>query len=411
MSAVTGGRVRWVAAAAFLLVAVVLALVAFGLEQVWAVIVGVPLTLAMGLLLAAAAPRVQERTRPQPKLSLLVDGDEPVSRLVSNELAPWPIAADRIVANEAADARETVKLEGTVQWQFLQALSQRPPEAARERAREQFEKRVVAFEDELRDWLADYERLAAEHHASREIRFRVQNTGAHAEGVRLVLDLPDTVTMADEVPSIDAPPSPPTYTGRPPADEAATRAILELGRPAPKIMPRERPAWITNPAGQTVTEIGDVHRDQVEYARASVVLRASRPGDHTIGWSLLTKSASKTTTGSFVFHVPAVDVSRPAFGRMAGILEYPDLVIREVPPSSWREDAVAVDLQPRTTDPPLHPPEIPERGPTVELVDRIMGRRGVLQWMRLGLDPANDGPSSGYVNVGPAERSTPDSNE
>lgn len=399
----TGGRVQWVAGAAFLLVAVVLALVAFGVEQVWAVIVGVPLTFAIGLLLAAAAPRVQERTRPQPKLALLVEGDEPVRRVVSNELPPWPIAADRIVANEVADARESLKLEGLVQWQFLQALSQRPSDAARKRGRDLFEKRVVAFEGELREWLVEYERSTAERHASREIRFRVHNAGAHAEAVRLVLELPDTVTIADDVPSIDAPPSRPVYTGRSAAGEVATRPLLDLGRAAPKIRPLERSAWTTNPAGQTLTDIGDVHRDQVVYAATGVVLRASCPGDHTVGWSLLTKSASKTVTGSFVFHVPVVDASRPAFGRMAGILEYPDLVIHEVPASPWREDAEPVDLQPRTADPPLDPPEIPERGPHVKLRDRLIRRRETMDWIGLGLDPEYDGPSSIHV-LGPADQ-------
>ncbi len=411
LSAKTRSRVRWAVGAAVLLVGIEAALLAFGLAQVWAVLVGVPLTIAVGVLLAALAPRVQERTRPQPKLSLLVDEDAPVSRLVSNALAPWPVAVARIVANEAADARETVKHERLLQWQFLQALTPRPSDAARQRAKEQFEDRVVAFESELRDWLLEYQQLAAERHACRQVRFRVLNRGAHADAVRLVLELPDSVTVVEEIPSIEAPPSRPVYTGRSMGVTSEASDLLALHLPRSEVRPRRLSAWTTNPAGQTLTDLGDVHRDQVAYAPGDIVLRASQVGDHTIGWKLLTKSASKVTTGSFVFHVPAGDEDRPAFGRMAGVLEYPDVVIRDVPASPWREDGEPVDLQPRTDDPPLEPPEIPEHGPGVDTVDRIIGRRGVMDWMGLGLDPANDGPTSVYVSVGPAEKSTPTSEE
>lgn len=380
-------RLRRVVGAVALLLAIEVALLAFGLGQVWAVFLGVPLTIVVGLAVAAVAPRVQQLTRPQPRLSLLVDGETAADRLVSNDLAPWPSAVERVVANEAAESRATTRLDGLVAFQFLEALTQRPSEASRKRAKERFEATVLAYENQLRDWLLTYEQLAAERHACREIRFGVVNRGAHAEAVRLVLELPATVHRVDVVPSMTAPPRRPVYTSKPEA--TGPSVLLNLERESSIVL--SRPAgWELDPAGHLAIDVGDVHRDHDAYTPDAIVLRASEPGGHVVGWKLLTKSASKAATGSFVFHVPEGDPSRPAFGRLAGILEYPDLVIRGV---SMGPGTDPVDLKPRTTDPPVAPPEVPERGPEGNVTDRIIRRREALKWRELGLDPQYDGPT------------------
>ena len=112
-------------------------------------------------------------------------------------------------------------------------------------------------------------------------------------------------------------------------------------------------------------------------------------------------------SGSILLIVPESDPKRPPFGRLDGILRYPD-----APITVDGDDDVegrGADAEPesirqiRDSDPPLHPPAA-----TQAEDDGVLGTLQAAarhwEWEALGLDPALDGPSSNRVRVGPARR-------
>jgi hypothetical protein len=61
----------------------------------------------VAVTLAFLNPTLQELGRRKPKLSVLVDGSDADDVVNAPALRPWPIADERIVANELAAAQES----------------------------------------------------------------------------------------------------------------------------------------------------------------------------------------------------------------------------------------------------------------------------------------------------------------
>src|SRR3954454_22232647 len=104
----------------------VIALLALGVSWVALLASAAP---AITLTLALLNPTVQELGRRQPKLSVTTqDGD----RMLAPTARPWPIDAERIVANEVAEAYETAKSRHTSLETFMrlqEPFALRPSEA------------------------------------------------------------------------------------------------------------------------------------------------------------------------------------------------------------------------------------------------------------------------------------------
>lgn len=135
----------------------------------------------------------------------------------------------------------------------------------------------------------------------------------------------------------------------------------------------------------------------------SLWLRADGPGDHEVGWTIYSQSLDHPVRGSFKLVVPGGDPERPAFGRIEGILRYPDIPIVREDDEDEAMDEDDEPLQPavrpvRDSDPPLSPPDS-DAGEDSDVVAKLRAASERWRWEALGLDPAFDGPSSSRVEV------------
>jgi hypothetical protein len=132
--------------------------------------------------------------------------------------------------------------------------------------------------------------------------------------------------------------------------------------------------------------VGDVHPDRCVTVDESLLLRASGIGRHTVKWTAYSKSARKAASGTLVLEVPP-DPQRPAFGRLQGIMSYPD-----VPLVEGKGEIVK---QVRESDPPARPDAGSASSGGLE---HLREARAFLEWRTLGLDPADDGPDRSTVS-------------
>jgi hypothetical protein len=357
----------------------------------------------IALTLALLNPTVQELGRRQPRLSVTAsDGD---SRVVAPATRPWPVDVARVVANEVADAQETAKRRHSSLDNFF-ALSEpfaiRPSQADHEQAQEKFKTKVEEFGGALRGWLAEYIEAARAYADTFEVQIAVRNaaSGAHAEAVTVVLELPETVAVVEDRPTLQAPPDRPTY--QPPRPRALSHDLGYRHSPlfdSRIVQPTEIPLSLRNPTWSGIEDgdrleasAGDIHPDRQVSVGDPLFLRAAGPGEHVIGWTVYTKSARKPETGTILLEVPS-DPARPAFGRLHGVTSFPDVPLVD------EEGEVVHPV--RDGDPPARPePEEEGDGPLATL----RGANALAKWRLLGLDPADDGPER--VDVRKAELST-----
>jgi hypothetical protein len=123
-----------------------------------------------------------------------------------------------------------------------------------------------------------------------------------------------------------APPRPRSFTSLAPVGPIPTsfpdlaRAIVD-----PVTLPWHETTWELSEDGRRLeTSVGDIHPGRSVTIGERVFLRAAGPGPHTVHWTTYTKSARRPAAGTFILEIPP-DVSRPAFGRLAGLISYPDI--------------------------------------------------------------------------------------
>lgn len=416
-----------------LLVILALALRAVGASWVNVAFAVVPLGVAF--LLVAAEPRLQWLTRPKPKLTLVVSGAEG-GRLVSAGLPPWPVQVERIVANEAAEALDTIR-DREVLPSFLTAgaagLVSSPTKEDHWRAKQEFGTEVETYKEELREWLNEYAEMVLARWETFGVSLVVTNAAgaAHAEAVELVLELPETVTRSSPIGRVEGPPSRPTYQPPRPRSLLPSHlggwngsypriAPLRAGLDLDDIVPfgRRRAEWEESAAGRRLTAPSvDVQPGRSIEIVAPLWLRARGAGVHEVRWTAYSQSLDHPVRGGFHLEVPEGDAQRPPFGRLEGILRFPDIEIAMEEEAAAAEsdgeeadaddDRVSPTVRPiRDSDPPLVPPS-PGTADRKE-GEALAGLRDAArrwEWEALGLDPALDGPSSARVKVGKARRS------
>ena len=345
----------------------------------------------IALTLALLNPTVQELGRRQPKLSVsTTDGDY----VFASMPRPWPIDAERVVKNEADEARQTAKRRHSVLGNFVglsEPFAVRPSEDDHRQAQEKFEGEVDAFSGELSNWLVEYTDAARVNADTFEVGIGLSNAalGAHAEAVTVVLDLPETVTVVDGRPDQPLPPDRPTYQPPRPRPVAVwpgpprVNAIRDWGAEIvkPAHFPWQDPTWAVSDDGRRLeASPGDIHPDRSMNIGEPLFFRAIGPGLHIIRWTAFTKSARKPAVGAITLEVPQ-DPQRPAFGRLHGITSYPDVPLVD------ENGEVVKSL--RSNDPPARPES---KGESDDVFGAIRDARAFWQWQALGLDPADDGP-------------------
>lgn len=400
---------------------VALALLLKAVGASWSNVAFAVIPLAVAFLLVAAEPRLHSLTRPKPKLTVAVEGTDD-RNLVQKGLPPWPLQIERIVENEASEALATVRDRETLpSWLLTGGLgfTSHPTPEDHERAKEKFKSKIETYKEELREWLTTYSEAALARWETFEIFLELTNAvgAVHAEAVEVVLELPESVSRAAEVSHVDPPPTRPIYS--PPVPQAVSPSyVTAWNRPSP-VVAAPRLNWEIEDAGlfrsghKDWDESADgrrltAPRVEVQPGRTVEVaellwLRADGPGDHEVGWTIYSQSLDHPVRGSFNLVVPEGSRDRPPFGRIEGILEYPDVpIVRgdDEGEATYEDDE---PLQPaarpvRDSDPPLSPPESDaEEDSDVMVKLRAASKRW--QWEALGLDPAFDGPSSSRVEV------------
>lgn len=315
-------------------------------------------------------------------------------------LRPWPVDVDRIVANEIADAEQTVALYTPaldIFWSSQGPLGSRPTKADHERARQEFRDRLPDYAERLRAWLEEYTAAARARADTFDLTLELENArdGGHAEAVHVVVELPPTVKVVEERATMPLPPEPPRY--QPPRPRAPFDSSRAFARVSP--IDVSSLAWtpnsVLNPTSEwrerdngRVLEVsaGDVHASRSVALGDSLLVRADGAGKHELRWTVYTNSARQPTIGTLTLIV-SPDAARPAFGRLRGITSYPDVPLRD------DEGEIVHDV--RTADPPRRPEPQDERDEATspkDVVWRLRDRRAEMEWHALGLDPANDGP-------------------
>lgn len=366
-------------------------------------------------------PTLQALAKPRPRLSVEVVGatDANDLRVVVSALRPWPIAIDRIVRNEVDEARATASESSSTIQMLTTAMYSvtRPSEREIAESKTKHAVTVDAFEAELREWLREYAAAARLHSELYELEVGVSNApnGAHAEAIELVLDLPESVTILDERPSMPRPPKRPMYS--PPvraqwAEDALHRAQMPIVRSvvdfldnATPFMPKRDSCWQPIEGGRKqLWKVADVQPSRTVRAPDMLLVRAAGAGEHVITWHAYTKSDQEQAAGTITIIVPEDDANRPAFGRLHGITAYPDvpLVDDRDEEDSDEDDVFADDIvldRVRNADPPVTPPgRRDERSRVLERSDDSSDVLAALdsasrywEWQALGLDPAHDG--------------------
>jgi hypothetical protein len=357
----------------------------------------------IGVTMLFLSPTLQELGRRQPRLTVTVREDEGQEVIAPSRARPWPIDILRVVANEVDDARETMNRPAVLDnlTTLTSSFPFRPSEAQREQAKAEFEEKVEKFESELRDWLAEYVEAAREYADTFDLALLLRNaaSGAFAEAVTVVLELPDSVEAVEDRPTLPPPPERPFY--EPPRNQSISpdsaisqlSAARGLGRVfAEQIEPMRfpmDPVWkISDDGRELEASVGDVHPGRPTAVGEALLLRASGPGRHMLRWVVFSKSARKEANGTIVLEVPFDSPPRPAFGRLNGIRRFPD-----VPFVDEKGEVVA---EVRDNDPPLAPEredKTEEEGPLKTLREA----RAFAEWRALGLDPAHDGPDRSTV--------------
>lgn len=370
---------------------------------------------AVAVTLAFLNPTFQELGRRKPKLSIVVEGSDGEGVVNAPALRPWPIDEERIVSNELAGARESLDISPALTTMMFASdpFAIKPSDREYQEAREAFEAELAEYETELREWLAQYSAAAQQRSLIFELMIAVDNKrgAAHAEGVTLALELPASVSVIDDWPTVGLPPERPSYEPpqpRPapwmhsgaglgisrslvaPASMGSRRDLVDLTRSMLGAPGRafEESDWKVISTEILETSIGDVHCDRSVSVRESLLVSVDGPGLHEIGWVLYSKSASRPAHGKIVLAVPD-DHDRPAFGRLAGITSFPDVPIVD------EDGEVVHDV--RASDPPARPElEQPDRE---DLLEYLSQAGELMAWEALCLDPASDGSYASVVRV------------
>jgi len=411
-------------------VCMVLVLLALGLKIAgasWENVAFAVIPLAVAIALVAAEPRLHGLTRPRPKLVLTVEG-APNGTLESVCPAPWPLDADRIVANETGEALDTVRDSRALPtWLTRGAGLTAPPTAEdHQRAKDEFKAEVEVYESELRAWLEEYSQAAIARLETFEVSLAVSNASgaAHAEAVEVVLELPESVYLGSAEHRVKAPPIRPTY--RPPQPRTVfpshtpvwpgpspvVSVRRDLGHTFDRVVSglRSKDGWDESSDRRRLT----APRYELQPGRTVGVaeplwLRAKGTGVHEILWSVYSQSLSEPVRGLFKLIVPEGDPTRPPFGRVEGILRFPDAEIAR----GGDEDGDTDEAKPtesavrsvRSSDPPLAPPalSVDDDDDEADVVARLRAASRRWEWEALGLDPEFDGPSSNRAKVSEAK--------
>jgi len=352
----------------------------------------------MALTLALLNPRVQELGRRQAKLSVRADQANKDGVILAASLPPWPIDARRVLANELADARQTLNWPDTTSlYRFTDPFARMPTDADRAQSRSAFEEQVTEFEASLEDWLGEYLRAASEYSCCFELTLQVANapSGAHADGVIVALELPSAVKVVEHRPEIGEPPARPRY--EPPLPRSPMRERLYSGpldAMAPLVLTTATPKapvpvrlW-KSMEGQRRLEapVGEVHAARSVKVGEPLLLLVDGPGEYLVNWAAYTRSARRAARGAVTLVAPVPEGGRPAFGRLDGIVSYPDVPIVD------EEGEVVHSV--RVADPPLHPPATDGSGDVLAVLQGAVSFR---EWNALGLDPSADGPEASEV--------------
>jgi hypothetical protein len=359
--------------------------------------------LPIALTLAFLTPTVQELGRRQAKLSVVAEEANSDSLVAAPALAAWPINVDRIVANELAAAREPLSWprSATNVLQFIgDPFAVKPTDADYDRAHDAFERQLPDFETSLRDWLTEYSTAANECSHAFDLTLRMTNArnGAHAEEVTIVLDLPATLSLGDDRPDVLLPPERPSY--EPPRPRSLQTSWLHepllRERLVPLIIPTlpsippsplPKSAWrITDGRRRLEAAVGGVHSGRSVDVGEPLLLLADCAGQHEVHWTAYTKSARRAVEGTITLVVPPSQPDRPSFGRLHGVVSYPDVPIVD-------HDGEAVHPL-RVVDPPLQPPVAEASSDVLSALEQMGALR---EWNALGLDPAADGPDCSVV--------------
>lgn len=382
----------------------------------WAIVVGIAVIAATfgaplwGILVlliavvvtgvkAAITERVQEVFKRKPDLVLLTSaGGEHSDVVPSPVLRPWPIDVDRIVAHQLETARESEQLGDSLLSRLpglTDPFSVPPSQQQKDSALEKFRGQLDEFESELREWLSAYITAADLRARTFELDFQVMSapSGAHAEAVSLVIEVPPDVEIVDSWPTVEPPPKTPVYSPpRPQSISALARRpmagagsygssiISRAAKPLAFGPPGPPPIWsISKDGHQIEAELGDVHHGRTRELDDTLMLRAARSGEFELRWTMYVKNSRKHSSGSITLVVPEAP-PRPAFGTLAALERYPDVPFVD-------EDDDEVKVVARTEDPPTQRPPLSTGN---ELTARLNEVVALHDWQMLGFESADE---------------------
>lgn len=364
-------------------------------------------TAAAGVLIGMILTRTNDLVRRAPKLAVAADHSDVRGVVTQTVLAPWPVDPDRIVANETHDAEQTTKHGNSIIDTVFRATAfsiggmTQPTRKDHATAREKFAEQIAQHETNVREWLEEYEAASAARHETFEITLTLlnQNGAAHADAVTVTIALPDGAELVDPPDELRMPPETPRYS--PPRPRSVTAGLFpganrdrirmpELAVFDRRVVPRDTAAWRDRGGGREwEITVGDLQPGRRVRLGDPLLVRVSGPGDHRLTWAVYSKSLRGPVHGAVTLKVAAADETRPAFGRIDGILRYPDAVIADDDANEHVLRRTAAS--PRTEDPPLAPlaDEDAEDG---SVLGRVRASHATWSWNALGLDPAGDCP-------------------
>lgn len=344
----------------------------------------------------AFGQRISERFERQPDLVLKIARDgRLVDRITSHVLPPWPLDSEAIVAYEVSRLLDDAeRLDAQIQktpraFLGFDPFAVQPRPEDHQRARDKFAEHVADYEQELRSWLVGYGDAADERAQTIELSLFVVSaaSGAYAEDVILVLDLPEGVKVAEQWPTVSPPPEEPHYV--PPRPRSPSGDLGRWSESLAGIMPtplaiRQMPLparlskWQVRNSGRTIERtIGNVHHDAILDLDEPLLLMLPTSGTFEVAWTLRARNGRRHCAGTLTLEVP-VPPERPAFKRLEGVRRYPDV--------PFVDDDGATVLGPRTTDPPTEPPSA---STSEDIADRIGASVARRDWLALGFEIAD----------------------
>lgn len=294
----------------------------------------------------------------------------------TKKFPPLPFDADKVVSAERGEGTELRQV--MIARPSFRALAIDPPVASKQSIAKH-DAELKEYENDLREWLGEYQALAELRYRTFHIPLSIRNKAKSsvAQEIRLILRLGEDAQFVGPLSPMERPPARPVH--RAPSRVFPHGFKFEPIMP-PRIVPssafNRRPEWQISRDRRTATfDITRIHGGELAELPQDLYVLVRLHGTQAVSWTMSATEGPSAKQGQIELTCPKPR-SRPAITRLAGILRYPDVDLE------GDDDG---EIQPaRREDPPSSVPQIENDDLGSKL--RVIAKRNQLESLGLPLE-------------------------